>query len=192
MTNVATPWQPVHDDVVHRLRDNLDKLGIKVVDYLVEARLHLGQDMKCRMDLVTIAGSRTRRGKMGNVVALFEVKTEPSQLFRVIFQGLQQLAMYELGLSNPNLYLAGQDKQEKLSNSLAYRKYLVIQKALWDELDDLSEDDVEKLSEVLDKWNVGIITFDAKWTFRLDKAFGNPAEEETEYLVKAKKRQRGK
>lgn len=192
MANVVTPWQPVHDDVVHRLRDKLGTLGIKVVDYLVEARLRLGQDMKCKMDLVTIAGSRTRGGKKGNVVALFEVKTEPSQLFRVVFQGLQQLSMYELGLGNPSLYVVGEDKQEKLVNSLAYRKYLVIQKALWDEWDGLSEEEREKLSEILDKWNVGIITFDAKWKFRLDRWFGKPREEETSYLVKARKRQKGK
>lgn len=191
MANVVTSWQPVHDDVVHRLRDNLGTLGIKVVDYLVETRLRLGQDMKCRMDLVTIAGSRTRRGKKGNVVTLFEVKTESSQLFRVIFQGLQQLSMYELGLENPSLYVVGQDKQEKLSNSLAYREYLVIQKALWDEWDGLSEEEREKLSEILYKWNVGIITFDAKWKFRLDRWF-KPDEEDTSDLVKARKRQKEK
>ena len=192
MANVATPWQPVHDDVVHRLRDQMGTLGIKVVGYLVEARLRLGQDMKCRMDLVTIAGSRTRGGKKGNVVTLFEVKTEPSQLFRVVFQGLQQLSMYELGLENPSLYVVGEEKQEKLANSLAYRKYLVIQKALRDEWDSLSEEEREKLSEILDKWNVGIITFDAKWKFRLDRWFGKPCEEETDYLVKARKPQKAK
>ena len=185
MAKATVTGQPVHADVVHRLRDSLPKLGIKYVQYLAEAKLRLGQDMKGRMDLVTMSGSRTRGGKKGTVVNLFEVKTEQCQLFRVVHQGVQQLSVYELGLANPSLYVVGEAKQQMLENSLAYRKYLVIPQALWDEWDDLSDDDAEKMSEILDLWDVGIITFDTKWRFKLDKWFGKPREQETSYLVKA-------
>jgi hypothetical protein len=67
----------------------------------------------------------------------------------------------------------------------------VIQGALWDELDDLSEEEKEKMLEILDKWKMGIITFDAKWKFRLDKLFPAPEEEDTGYLLKARRRQKG-
>ena len=185
MAKAAITDQPVHDDVVHRLRDSLPKLGIKYVQYLAEAKLRLGPDVQRRMDLVTIAGIRTRGGRKGTIVNLFEVKTEQCQLFQVVHQGVQQLSVYELGLANPSLYVVGEAKQQMLENSLAYRKYLVIPQALWDEWDDLSDEDVEKMSEILALRNVGIITFDTKWKFRLDKVFGNPSEEETPYLGKA-------
>lgn len=190
MANATKPWKPSHSDVVNRLRDNLGKLGMKVVDYLTEVRMRLGQDVEGQIDLVTIGGYRIRGGKRGNILTVFEAKAEPSRLFRVVFDALQQLSMYSLALNSPHLYVVGEDKIDKLSNSLGYQRYLVIQEALWDERTGVSEADLEKLSEILVLWNVGIITYDSKWKFRIDKDFGNPEEESTDYLAKTAKRRK--
>lgn len=190
MANETRPWKPLHSEVVKRLCDNLDKLDIKYADYLTEVRMHVGQDVNRQIDLVTIGGHRTRETKRGNVLTLFAVKVEPSQLFRTVVDALQQMSLYELALLDPSLYVVGEDRIEKLSNSLTYRRYLVIQRASWDEQKDLSEDEVEKLSEILALQNIRIITYDSKWKFKLEEPFGHPKEETTHYLGKAVKRQK--
>jgi len=192
VASTMEPWKPSHSDVINHLRDNLGKLGIRVVYYLTEVRLHIGQDMTGHIDLVTVGGYRTRGDRQGNVLCLFEVKAEPSQLFRVVLRALQQIDMYSLALEHPSLFVVGEDKIEKLSNSLAYQQYLVIQEALWDEQADLSESDLERLQEILDSFDIGIITYNSKWKFKLDKYWGKPGERETPYLAKTVKRKKKK
>ncbi len=192
MADTTKAWKPSHPDVVHRLLDNLDKLGTKAVDYLTEVRISLGQGLVNQLDLVVMSGYRTRAGKRGKVMTLYEVKTEPSGLFRIILGALQQLSMYHLALNHPALYVIGEDKIEKLSDSLGYRQYVVIQEALWGETEELSEDELEKLSELLVLRNVGVVTYDSRWRFRLDKFFGKPDEEQTDWLANTAKRQRSK
>lgn len=190
MTNLAKPWKPSHPDVVHRLLDNSDKLGIHYVDYITEVRMHIGQDVERQIDLVTIGSLRTRGEKQGNFLILYEIKTDPSRLFRIVLGAIEQLRMYSLALNNPPLYVVGEDRIEKLSHSFGYRQWLVIQKALWEEREGLSEDELEKLGEILALWNVGIITYDAKWKFKVDEEFGIPQEEPTEYLTKTVRKKR--
>lgn len=184
MTDLTKPWKPSHPEVVLRLRENLPKLGIKVVDYAAEVKISVGQDLERSIDLVTIAGYRIRGNKRGNALVLYEVKTDPSGLFRVIFGALQQVSMYSLALGNPDLYVRREDSKAKLLNSLYYKKYLVIQKALWEERKELSDQEIQKLGEVLVSWEVGIITYDDRWRFREDREFGYPKEELTWYLGK--------
>jgi hypothetical protein len=179
MTNLVKPWKPTHADVVHRLLDNLDKLGIKRRDYASEATVRIGPSVKGRLDLVVIGRPRIRGNERGNVLTLFEVKTEPYGLVPVVWLGIQQLDMYSLALDHPDMYVKGQENIDKLSHSLAYRQYLVIQKALWDEFENLSEDDRSRLETVLDDYYVGVITFDNKWIFKLDEYIGKPQERET-------------
>lgn len=190
MTNSTKPSKPSHPDVVHRLLDNLDKLGIKRADYLSEVKMRLGQDVERQIDLVTIRGYRTRGEKQGNVLTLYEIKTDTSGLFPVVIRALQQLSMYSLALNKPRLYVVDEDKIKKLSNSFGYRRYLVIQKILWDELEDLSEAEEEKLDEILYHWKVGIITYDSKWKFKEDKFHGYPEEQPTGWLAKTVRKKR--
>lgn len=184
MANTEESWKPSHTDVLTRLLKNLDKLGITAIDHLTEVRIVFGQDKEGRLDLVTIGRKRTRKGKQGNIVTLFEIKTEASRLFRVVADGVQQLTLYELALNNPDLYITEQEKVKKLSNTLAYKNYLVIQQALLDEWEDLSEHEWEKFSEILAFFNVGIITYDNKWKFSIDKNISEAQEEDTEWLTK--------
>ena len=187
MTNLAKSSKPSHSDVVHHLLDNLDKLGIKRVKregYLTEVRMCLGQDLEGFIDLVTIGGYRVRGNKRGTTLVLYKVKTDTSGLFRVIFRALQQVSMYQLALRNPLLYVKEEDKIEKLSNSLAYKKYLVIQKALWEEERGFSDEEKERLGELIVLSEVGIITYDDRWKFREEREYGYPKEEPTEYLGK--------
>lgn len=181
MAKVTERWKPNHSDVVHRLRDQLGKLGIKTVDFSTEVQVHVGPGVSGQLDLVAIQGYRTRQGKRGNLLALFEVKSEFSGLVSIVWHGLRQLGMYSLALDYPHLYLTKQEEIKKLSNSLAYRVYLVIQKQLWDEFEDLTERDRERLETILNDWQCGIITFDNKWSFKLHKDWANPPQQETSF-----------
>ena len=183
MTVSGKRWKPNHDTVVLKL-PNQKKLGFKKVDEKSGIRVVIGPGQEGQLDLVVALAYRTRGKLRGNAHILFEVKTEHSGLLPTVWKALQQLDMYRWALEDPDLFTVKESDKAWLSNSLAYRKYIVIQKALWEEEKGLSERDQEKLLTLLDRYCVGIITYDEKWRFSLEKRYPLADEQHTEHLGK--------